>query len=314
MGIGSLLAFREYWGIIRELSFSRLADEAQERPRLLVVAEAEERAHDLARALFGNAGERFVDAERFDAAIDPLRYDAIVAVGGLPSQVLRDWNRLFKRAREEARIVDVQVRVVGDGRAEEAARQRLVDRVADDRVLALGRFIPALRTACSHRVVWDTSVADGQFALISNVPEVVPVIGNLIAAGADFLVLTKNQLLMLYKLAAIFDRNLDNRRRIYSEMIPVVGAGLVWRTVARELVTMAPFGLGTVPKVAIAFAGTYAVGRAATVYFGQGEKLSSEQMKSLYAEALDLLKGLNLGRGAERHPPLPDGKDRDAAD
>ena len=77
---------------------------------------------------------------------------------------------------------------------------------------------------------------------------------------------------------------------MYSEMIPVVGAGLVWRTVAREVVTLLPLAIGTVPKVAIAFAGTWVIGQSAAVYFERGEKLNKEQIRAVYAQALETLR------------------------
>ena len=314
MAVRDLLSFRDYFNIIRQLSFRELDGEARDLPAILVVAESRELAVLAGEALFGHAGAAFVEAHAFDAQLDPLRYDVILTIDRLPTKQRHDWSRLFNRAHEELRLIEVLPRVVGDAEAERAARTRVVDRAEEKRLLALGRHIPLLRAACAHRVVWDTSMADGQFALVSNIPEVVPIIGNLIAAGADFLVLTKNQLLMLYKLAAIFGRDLGNRRRIYSEMLPVVGAGLVWRTVARELVTLMPFGLGTVPKVAIAFAGTWAVGQAAVVYYESGEKLSREQMRGLYAEALELLRHLPLGKKGEPGDEEPPPSDRAAAD
>jgi len=103
-------------------------------------------------------------------------------------------------------------------------------------------------------------------------------------------VLTKNQLMLLYKLAAIFGRDMDNRWQIYTEMMPVVGGGLMWRTVARELSDLLPFAMGTVPKVAIAYAGTYSTGQAARFYYEHGTKIDRKQMQALYKEALALMK------------------------
>jgi uncharacterized protein (DUF697 family) len=139
-------------------------------------------------------------------------------------------------------------------------------------------------------VVQLTSRVNGQFALASNLPALVPVVGGILAAGADTIVLTKNQLMMLYKLAAIHDRDLGNRLRIYQEMIPVVGAGLFWRTVARDLAALMPFAAGAVPKVAIAFAGTMAAGMAAHVYYQEGKRVDSTRMREFYRNALRELK------------------------
>ena len=96
--------------------------------------------------------------------------------------------------------------------------------------------------------------------------------------------------MLIFKLAAVYGKNLDNRWRIYSEMLPVVGAGLMWRTVAREVVTLIPLALGTVPKVAIAYAGTWVIGQSADVYYERGEKLNKEQVRAIYAQALETLR------------------------
>jgi hypothetical protein len=58
-----------------------------------------------------------------------------------------------------------------------------------------------------------------------------------------------------------------------------------------------PFAAGTVPKVAIAFAGTYAAGMAAHVYYMEGKRASAARMRQYYREALDTLR--------ERQIPLP---------
>ncbi|HEX5167142.1 MAG TPA: hypothetical protein VFV93_17180, partial [Thermomicrobiales bacterium] len=85
------------------------------------------------------------------------------------------------------------------------------------------------------------------------------------------------------------------------EMIPVVGAGLFWRTVARDLAAMMPFAAGAVPKVAIAFAGTFAAGMAAHLYYQEGKRVDRQRMRQYYRDALqqlrdrpDLLKSLPI--------------------
>ena len=106
--------------------------------------------------------------------------------------------------------------------------------------------------------------------MVSNIPAILPVVGNIAAAGADFIVLTKNQVMMLYKLAAVYGRDLRDQRTILQDVLPVVGAGLIWRTAARQAATWLPFAAGTIPKLAIAYVGTMAVGRAAEFYYRTG--------------------------------------------
>jgi uncharacterized protein (DUF697 family) len=107
-------------------------------------------------------------------------------------------------------------------------------------------------------------------------------------------VLTKNQVMMLYKLAAVFGRDLGDQRGILQEVLPVVGAGLAWRTLAREATSLLPFAAGTIPKLAIAYAGTIAVGRAAEVYYRTGLKPTREQMRAFNRQALERLRRLDL--------------------
>lgn len=125
-------------------------------------------------------------------------------------------------------------------------------------------------------------------------PALLPVIGGFAAAGADFIVLTKNQVMMLYKLAAVYGRNLQDQRGIVQEVIPVVGAGLAWRTIAREAAALLPFAAGTIPKLVIAFVGTMVVGRAAEFYYRTGIKPTREQMEQFSRQALERLRQLDL--------------------
>ena len=122
----------------------------------------------------------------------------------------------------------------------------------------------------------------------------MPIIGNIAAAGADFIVLTKNQVMMLYKLAAVHGRDLRDQRGILQDVLPVVGAGLLWRTAARQAATWLPFAAGTIPKLAIAYVGTMAVGRAADFYYRTGLKPTRSQMDQFVRQATELLRQRDL--------------------
>lgn len=284
------MGVRDFVTVIRELSFDQLRAEALLAPRLLVIARDAGLAALGRDRLFGPGAEEFVDVRTFgEGTADPLEYDVIVSVGPLESAVGRTWRDLFRRVDEPARVVEIEPDLIEGAADLDGVRRRIAD-VADERSLAIGRYIDAMREACAAQVVTGTSMVNAQFSLLSNLPTLLPVVGNLVAVGADFLVLTKNQLMMIFKLAAIYQRDLDDRWRIYSEMLPVVGTGLVWRTVARELDALLPFGIGTVPKVVISYGGTYTVGRAADLYYQRGIKVTGEQMRELYAEALEALK------------------------
>jgi uncharacterized protein (DUF697 family) len=54
-------------------------------------------------------------------------------------------------------------------------------------------------------------MVNAQFALISSLPSLIPVLGFFVGGIADTLVLTKNQAMLVFKLAAIHGRNIDHR-------------------------------------------------------------------------------------------------------
>jgi uncharacterized protein (DUF697 family) len=264
---------REVLNIVRELSLDELYDRAVRPPRVAVIARTVDEARGAAEWIFGLEARQQVVALSED---DPWPQLADVVL-------LDRWARL-RRDRQDEVVVEFS-----RDDPVERVRQALY-RTSDDYELALGRQFPELRSSAAMYVVNATSRVNAQFALVSNVPALVPVVGGIMAAGADTIVLTKNQLMMIFKLAAIHGRDIDNRLKIYREMVPVVGAGLFWRTVARELAALMPFAAGTVPKVAIAFAGTYAAGMAAHVFYVEGEKPGSAQMQRFYQQGLRELR------------------------
>lgn len=265
---------RELFSIVREISLDDLHDAALRQPQVTVIARDLGEARRLAIDIFGDEARDLVVALPEDGDW-PVAADIVL--------IERRANPDRSRERYEL-VIEFSI-----DEPLEQTRQAII-RVGDDMELALGRSFPVLRSMAAMHVVNLTSRVNAQFALASNLPALVPVVGGMLAAGADTIVLTKNQLMMIYKLAAIHDRNLDNRFRIYQEMVPVVGAGLFWRTIARDLAAMMPFAAGAVPKVAIAFAGTYAAGMAAHVYYLEGKRVDPRRMREFYRHALDQLR------------------------
>jgi uncharacterized protein (DUF697 family) len=101
----------------------------------------------------------------------------------------------------------------------------------------------------------------------------------------DMVGLTKNQLIMGYKIALAAGRN-DDPRSMISEILGVIGGGYLFRQVARQLVGLIPVA-GLVPKVAIAYAGTYAMGRALTAWALGGVEVTADSLSRYTAEGLD---------------------------
>jgi len=79
------------------------------------------------------------------------------------------------------------------------------------------------------------------------------------------------------------------------QLLPVIGGGFGWRTLARELVGFVPVA-GIAIKGAIAYAGTIVVGEGVTFFQEHGTHMSKGQAAQLYertkAEALRFARGL----------------------
>lgn len=151
-----------------------------------------------------------------------------------------------------------------------------------DADVALSRAYPGLRPAVTQELIQRTSMTNSVYAAGTGIAEMMPGLGIPFAV-ADIIILTKNQLVMAYKIGLVMGET-GEFREVLPKMAGVVGAGFMWRQVARELVAFLP--LGVVLKTAIAFAGTYATGEAIYHWYVTGEKLDREQFRALFNEAL----------------------------
>jgi uncharacterized protein (DUF697 family) len=131
----------------------------------------------------------------------------------------------------------------------------LVADLADESAYGLAARLPVLREAVVEAIVRRFSRQNGILGAAIFVP------------GADFPVLTLNQLRMVFRIAAAHGEQIDRER--IPEILAVVGAGLGFRTIAREALGLVP-GLGWAVKGGVAYVGTKALGKAATAYFEQG--------------------------------------------
>ena len=82
--------------------------------------------------------------------------------------------------------------------------------------------------------------------------------------GVDLPILTVNQARLVLRIGLAFGHEVDYARGL--ELLGVVGAGLGFRAIARELLDVVPFA-GWAVKGAVAYTGTRAVGEAAVRYF-----------------------------------------------
>lgn len=149
--------------------------------------------------------------------------------------------------------------------------------------LSLGRHLPAFREPVARAFIEDVANANAAYSFSTGVLEVVP-IANIPLNAADIFVLTKNQAILAYKIAVVMGLETDFKE-IMPKLAAVVGGGFLFRQAARSLVGLLP-GLGILPKVAIAFAGTYATGEAITRWCINGEKMNTDALKAAYEIAL----------------------------
>lgn len=158
----------------------------------------------------------------------------------------------------------------------------LLERLPATHHLAAARRLLGVRSIYARRLIDSTSMTNATYALASSLPEQIPILGIPFAV-ADILVLTKNQAIMVYRLALAYGAPPDFRQRI-AEVAPVIGGAFVWREIARTLVGLAPVW-GIVPKVGIAYAGTYATGVSAWRWYEKGELVPREELKRIAHEA-----------------------------
>ncbi len=117
---------------------------------------------------------------------------------------------------------------------------------------ALAARVPVLREPLSRELIESFSRKNGVAAVAIFIP------------GADFPVLTLNQLRLVLRLAAAHGVEVDQQRP--PEVLATVAAGLGFRAVARQLLGAIPVA-GWLVKGAVAYGGTRALGEAAHRYF-----------------------------------------------
>lgn len=153
-------------------------------------------------------------------------------------------------------VLDTDILAVPEGAplpvGEIAAR---VSARAEESAHGLAARLPALRPAVVDRIVKSVSQQNGFLGVAIFIP------------GADFPVLTVNQIRMVLQIAAAHGEPIDFERAV--EIVPLIAAAFGFRAAARQLVGIVP-GFGWAVKGGMAYAGTRALGEAAAVYFAAG--------------------------------------------
>lgn len=190
----------------------------------------------------------------------------------------------------------------------------VLDLLPDDHI-ALGRQFPLFRVPVATRLISETCVSNAAYSLSTGVAEIVPGLGIPLNV-ADMVVISKAQAFLVYKLGLAF--GFSTRWQDYvNEFGSVVGSGFLWRQIARQLVGLIPVW-GIIPKVVVAYAGTYVVGNVVLQWYLTGRHITKSQMRELYREAAARGKAFGqvlsekrprlLGRRKQRALPVPDFK------
>jgi oxalate decarboxylase/phosphoglucose isomerase-like protein (cupin superfamily) len=96
---------------------------------------------------------------------------------------------------------------------------------------------------------------------------------------------------MAFLIAAACGKKVGYSERA-AEILSIVGGAFGWRALARELAGKIPFGGGIIPKGAIAYAGTYVVGKGLEHYHHAGKAYTRAQREEVYQAALERGKAI----------------------
>jgi uncharacterized protein (DUF697 family) len=299
----------QFWRITRELDINTLRETLDRPVNIRVLGSDEAIARRVARLIEPDPAASEVSTGVLGVSSRERADVYIVAIGSSlgpdARRTLSDLSvseiPLILIQSEEAAgmlvlgIPDDRILTLGITEGDDEVRDRLFRSLvvaAPEVMLSAGRRHPLLREPVAQHLIRDTSRVNAQFAALSSLPANVPLLGGLVGDMADMLVLTKNQVLLLFKLAGLYGRDLQLGRQLLIEILPVVGGAFVWRSTARALVGLLPGLLGLVPKTLVAYTGTFVVGESARYYYRFGRKPPPHIMAQLRAEGAKLARRL----------------------
>ena len=316
--LSSLTALPTLWKTFSEIDINAIRDDALATPRLAVIGAADKTAA-LQRILQTGprSNEQVITAlPSFSLPLSAgdlntlAGYELRIVLPDSAEQLSSDGLRAMFNQRAPTLVVQnpqsagaVTVDTARAGAAvhslvisladAEAVKDDLLPgivRLLPERAMAAARAYPGLRPAAANYLIQSTGKANAGYAAGTGVAEMVPVLGIPFAL-ADVYILTKNQIILAYKLGLTMGEE-GNLTELLPKIASVVGAGFMWRQIAREVAGFLP--LGFVLKTAIAYAGTIATGQAVYHFFTTGEKLTKEDMRALVDQAMT--RGKELGK------------------
>jgi uncharacterized protein (DUF697 family) len=156
--------------------------------------------------------------------------------------------------------------------------------------LALARQFPAFRRSVVERIVKTISRENALFAAATALPNILPSFIELPWAVSEFasdtVFLTANQIRMAFLIAAACGKDVGFKRQ-GAEIASIAAGAFGWRAIARELVGKIPLGGGLIPKGAIAYAGTFLVGKGLEHLHHANRPYTNEERNAVYVEAYE---------------------------
>jgi uncharacterized protein (DUF697 family) len=309
------LKLTNLWRVIREVDLEAIRASARTPFELLVIDEGDGQAGRL-RSLLGpdpHVGHPWIRvAEAVDVARSaapnvtdgPLAALPALAIIVSPLAGLSSAQQAAAHALRRARVPLIVV-ILGndtlgkalshaserwiavpalDPHAVEAIGEAIIEVAPVDLRLSLARQLPPVRPAVFEATIEETAKANASYALTSGLAEVVPLLTIPLNLG-DMVVMTKNQLIMSYRIVLAAGRD-GEPRKLLGEILGVLGGGMLFRQLARQLIGFIPVA-GLIPKVAIAYGGTWAIGRAITLWATEGRTVTTDLVRSMSAEGVE---------------------------
>ena len=184
-----------------------------------------------------------------------------------------------------------------------AATMAEILRGNEDIALPLARQFPAFRAPMVERTIHAVALENALFAVATALPDIIPSLIELPWAFGEFasdtMFLTGNQIRMAFLIAAAYGKEVGFGGQ-KGAILSIAAGAFGWRALARELVGKIPLGGGLIPKGAIAYAGTYAVGKGLELYYRGNGSLTRGQRRIVYREALD--RGREVAASAVKGP------------
>lgn len=166
----------------------------------------------------------------------------------------------------------------------------------DELSLALSRQFPEFRKPVTDDIIQTIARENALFVIATALPNVLPNIMELPWAlgefASDTAFLTANQVRMAFLIGAASGGDVGLAAQ-KGAVLSIIAGAFGWRALARELAGKIPLGQGLIPKGAIAYAGTFVVGKAVQRFHG-GIPLSRDERVAVYREALD--QGRNVAQ------------------